>query len=164
MVRVSAAAGGLALVAATCGYVTMGPSEPPEETIPTLFLTQERASTASESSESSESSGAHDGRLANRFVVRDRSGATVGGAYESCVNGLVGGRALTAYCSGIIEISGKGKIGFQASRSVADGPDAKRPVVTGVVTGGTGAYDDAGGEMDLTPPDSGSGPWVAEFR
>ncbi|MEU1115042.1 MULTISPECIES: hypothetical protein [unclassified Streptomyces] len=149
-------------MAATCGYVTMGPSGGPEETIPTLFLTQERASAAS-----SESSGAHDGPLANRFVVRDRSGATVGGAYESCVDGLVGGRALTAYCSGIIEISGKGKIAFQASRSVTDGPGAKRPVVpvvTGVVTGGTGAYDDAGGEMDLTPPGSDADPWIAEFR
>ncbi|MEU8955675.1 hypothetical protein AB0C93_15365 [Streptomyces sp. NPDC048518] len=150
-------------MAATCGYVTMGPSGGPEEAIPTLFLTQERASTASSES-SSESSGAHDGRLANRFVVRDRSGATVGGAYESCAKGLVGGRALTAYCSGIIEISGKGKIGFQASRSVADGPDERHTVVTGIVTGGTGAYADAGGEMDLTPPVSDADPWVAEFR
>ncbi|MFD4632761.1 hypothetical protein ACFVYR_13305 [Streptomyces sp. NPDC058284] len=139
---------------------TQGEGEPP---IPTLYLQQERGHASGASGESRTP-------VANRFTVRDRAGATVGGAFESCAKEVVGARELTAYCSGIIEISGKGKIAFQASRAVAsrpdrpDRPDGRKPSVTGVVTGGTGLYDGAGGEMELTPPASDKKPWVAKFR
>ncbi|MFI1680368.1 hypothetical protein [Streptomyces sp. NPDC020607] len=77
---------------------------------------------------------------------------------------MAGGRAVTAYCSGIIEIEGKGKIGFQASRAVSGDPADDHALVTGLVTGGTGAYDGVDGEMDLTPPATADGTWRAEFR
>ncbi|WP_150183744.1 hypothetical protein [Streptomyces venezuelae] len=128
--------------------------------IPFLFLTQERdAHAVSPAADDDEHS-----VIASRFTVEDRSGAEVGGAFETCAKEIVGGRAVTAYCSGIIEIEGKGKIGFQASRAVSGDPDDDHALVTGVVTGGTGVYDGASGQMDLTPPDVEGGAWAAEFH
>ncbi len=169
MVRVWAAAGGLALAATACTYVAMapagvaqgqGPQGPgPGVAIPSLFLTQERDAHAVSPAADDEHS-----VIASRFTVEDRSGTEVGGAFETCAKEIVGGRAVTAYCSGIIEIEGKGKIGFQASRAVSGDPDDDHALVTGVVTGGTGAYAGASGQMDLTPPDAEGGVWAAEFH
>ncbi|WAL95106.1 hypothetical protein [Streptomyces sp. Je 1-369] len=167
MVRVWAAGGGLALVAATCTYVALGPAGVAQgqgderEPIPTLFLTQEPHDAQIPSSDADDDARAV---IASRFTVKDRAGATVGGAFETCAKEMAGGRAVTAYCSGIIEIEGKGKIGFQASRAVSGDPTDDHALVTGLVTGGTGAYDGVDGEMDLTPPATADGTWRAEFH
>ncbi|MET8689697.1 hypothetical protein ABZV77_36385 [Streptomyces sp. NPDC004732] len=167
MVRVWAAAGGLALVATTCTYVTMGPAvatqgqgqRQGEEPIPTLYLKQELPHPSS-----TPPSGKDGTVIASRFTVTDRAGAKVGGAFETCAKEMVGGSAVTAYCSGIIEVEDKGKVAFQASRAVSGDPKDDHALVTGVVTGGTGAYDGADGEMDLTPPATENGTWTAEFK
>ncbi|MEU6821257.1 hypothetical protein ABZ921_11545 [Streptomyces atriruber] len=172
MVRVWAAAGGLALVATTCTYVAMGPAgatqgqgqgqEPGKaggEPIPTLYLKQELPHPSATPPSSPDGT-----VIASRFTVTDRAGTKVGGAFETCAKEIVGGDAVTAYCSGIIEVEGKGKVAFQASRAVSGDPKDDHALVTGVVTGGTGAYDGADGEMDLTPPASANGTWTAEFR
>lgn len=43
-------------------------------------------------------------------------------------------------------------------------PTDDHALVTGLVTGGTGAYDGVDGEMDLTPPATADGTWRAEFH
>ncbi len=171
MVRVRAAAGGLALVATTCAYVAMGPAGATQgqgqgqgegqakEPIPTLYLKQEMPHPSSTPPPNADGT-----VIASRFTVTDRAGTKVGGAFETCAKEIVGGRPVTAYCSGIIEVEGKGKVAFQASRAVSGDPKDDHALVTGVVTGGTGAYDSAGGEMDLTPPATANGTWTAEFR
>ncbi|MEU6120755.1 hypothetical protein [Streptomyces sp. NPDC047123] len=154
MVRLWAAAGGLVIAAGAYAVTAQGPGGQEAPPLPSLRLIQERGPDA-----------VRDGDLlASRFTVRNPAGTTVGGAYETCAKEAVGAGAVTAYCSGIIEVEGRGKIGFQASRSVAGDPRDDHAEVTGIVTGGTGAFVRADGEMVLTPPASAGGAWRAEFR
>ncbi|POX52020.1 hypothetical protein C3489_18920 [Streptomyces sp. Ru71] len=153
--------GGISLTAAACAYAALGPAPAlgpqPAESVPTLHLTPVAGGTAAPPAEAGTVSAA-------RFTARDGEGKQVGGGYETCAQDLTGPRAVTVYCTGVIDIDGKGKIAYQASRPLPGARASGSARITGVVTGGTGVYRGTTGEMTLMPPDRGDGAWTAQFR
>jgi hypothetical protein len=81
-----------------------------------------------------------------------------------CAQEMIGGREVIVYCSGVIDIDGQGQIAYQASKKRPETAGNGRAEVTGVVTGGTGAFLGARGELRLIPPESGEDVWTARFR
>ncbi|MFI9269718.1 hypothetical protein ACIGXM_03180 [Kitasatospora sp. NPDC052896] len=88
--------------------------------------------------------------------VRDTNGNFIGTAYDLCDKDRIGGRTDEVFCTGLIEIKDQGKISFSVVLPISNDPGRPddRPV-TGVVSGGTGAFEGITGEARLQPRQQG---------
>jgi hypothetical protein len=97
-----------------------------------------------------------------RAVVKDANGNRIGEAYDICSKDKIESTSDTVYCNGQINLP-DGAVAFSAVLPISD--NANNPehgTITGVVTGGTHAYEGATGEVIFQPKSQGV--FDASFR
>ncbi|GAA1964475.1 hypothetical protein [Kitasatospora viridis] len=87
-----------------------------------------------------------------RGIVKDTTGAKIGEVYDICAKGAINANADTVFCTGTIRITGQGEISFSAVLPISDNASAPdEHGFTGVVNGGTRAYEGITGEAQFQP-------------
>lgn len=84
--------------------------------------------------------------------VKDTNGNVIGTAYDLCAKDVINANSDTAFCTGSVRINGQGEISFSAVLPISDNaasPDEN--AFTGVVNGGTRAYEGITGEARFQP-------------
>jgi hypothetical protein len=88
--------------------------------------------------------------------VKDTNGNVIGTAYDLCDKDRIGGRNDEVFCTGLIDLRGQGKISFSVVLPISNDPaNPDDRSVSGVVSGGTGAFEGITGEARLQPRQQG---------
>jgi hypothetical protein len=87
-----------------------------------------------------------------RAIVKDTNGTKIGEAFDVCAKDAINSTSDTVFCTGMIDVAGKGKISFSATLPISDNSAApERTAVTGVVNGGTNTFEGVTGEVTFAP-------------